>query len=263
MYDEICYNKNFIEEVIVRIDFSNSVNDFISYMPKEIGKIIKDRFPIAEPQDVIGAELQINGPQINGPQINGQQINTQQMGFSNLGLPIISKQWVFNSRDRKNQCIVTPNSVIFKYNAYNIYSDLKIVVNDIITSINNAYPNIDAKRLGMRYVNNIRLNGDNGLIVDEYITALNNSRSSHLIRSVTVVEYSLEQDDINIRHQYGFMNKDYPAILNSDDFTIDIDAYVSGLLYLDEVDELMDKMHKEIQRVFENSITDKLRDIMK
>lgn len=241
--DKICYRQNYVTNVIVRIDLATIISDFNTLMPKEVGNVVKKWFPIFEPQDIIGAELQFN---IGNPVINNNVI----------------KQWTFSSRDRKNQCIVNSNCIVISYNEYNIFEEFKSTALDILNAIEEKYPEASAKRIGLRFVNVIPLLGDSDLIYDRIIQPLNENKDEKLMRAITTIEYNLN-DDINVRYQYGYINKDYPANMVSDDFTIDVDAFTTGITYFDEIDKLIEAMHNEIQRVFEKSITEKLRDKMK
>ena len=44
--DEICYKKNFLTEVIVRIDFVSRMDDICNNLPKSLSKEILKHFPI-------------------------------------------------------------------------------------------------------------------------------------------------------------------------------------------------------------------------
>ena len=69
--------------------------------------VVKKYYPIAEPQDIIGTELQINP--VNGPAVN--QVRT--------------KQWVFLSRNRENKCTIESDNIVFSIEDYNVFEELK------------------------------------------------------------------------------------------------------------------------------------------
>ena len=87
MYEDICYRRNNVKEVICRLDFASNLDVFKNTMPKQIYDIVKKHYPIAEPQDVIGTQLQISP------------------GNTSLN-NIISKKWIFLSLDRKSRCSI-------------------------------------------------------------------------------------------------------------------------------------------------------------
>ena len=59
MFDEVCYRKNYVAEVICRLDFATPIDTLKNSMPKAVYDVVKKYYPIAEPQNVIGTELQI------------------------------------------------------------------------------------------------------------------------------------------------------------------------------------------------------------
>ena len=73
------------------------------------------------------------------------------------------------------------------------------------------------------------------------------------------MEYAVIEKDLNVRLVYGYNNPDYPAILKREDFVIDIDAFSMGIIYHDDLGQLIDDMHIEVQRCFETMITDDFR----
>ena len=84
MYEDVCYNKNYLVEVICRLDFASEVSSLKKSMPKDVFDVVKKYFPIAEPRDLIGTELSITP--------------TGETAFNK----ITTKQWVFLSKNRMN-----------------------------------------------------------------------------------------------------------------------------------------------------------------
>ena len=103
MYEEICYQNNYVKEVVCRLDFASPINALKNTMPKAIYDVVKKYYPIAEPQDIIGTELQINP--INGPAVN----------------QVVTKQWGFLSRNRANKCTIESDNIIFSIEDYNVF----------------------------------------------------------------------------------------------------------------------------------------------
>jgi uncharacterized protein (TIGR04255 family) len=76
---------------------------------------------------------------------------------------------------------------------------------------------------------------------------------------MSVVEMRL--DRIGLRFQFGMPNPDFPAPIRQPLFVLDLDAYANGLEAADVASHL-DNAHGHIQAVFEDSITDALREVM-
>ena len=241
MYKDDKYKKNNITEVVCRLDFASPVVEFKNSMPKDIYNIIKKYYPIAEPQDVIGTELSINP--ISGPIIN--QVTT--------------KQWVFLSRDRRNKCTIESSSVIFSTSVYSVFEDARNAFLSILDVVMKNYPDSQGKRLGLRYINSIPLKGHDNWIDGKFYTAVSAHKDEKTTKLITTLEYAVIEKDLNVRLVYGYNNPDYPAILKREDFVIDIDAYSLGIIYQDDLAQLIDDMHFEVQNCFETMITDDYR----
>ncbi len=241
MFDEICYRKNNIIEVVCRLDFASAINEFKNSMPKDIYSVIKKYYPIAAPQDVIGTELIINPS--NGPIIN--QIST--------------KQWVFFSMDRKNKCTIEPNSVVFSITNYMVFEEVRSAFNEIYSVIMTTFPDNQGKRLGLRYRNSIPLKGHDSWIDEKFFNAVSAHKDDKTTKYITTFEYAVIDKDLNVRLMYGYDNPDYPAVMKKEDFIIDIDAYSTGIIYQDDLSHYIDDMHFEVQKCFEEMITDDYR----
>lgn len=245
MYENICYPKNYIKEVICRLDFASPIMELRKSMPKTIYEVVKKYYPIAEPQDVIGTELSINP--INGPIIN--QVTT--------------KQWVFLSRNRKNKCTIEPESVIFSLTDYNVFEDACDSFVNILDIVMKTNMENQGKRLGLRYINNIPLKNNEAWIDEKFYTAISAHKDEKTTKLLTTLEYAVFEKDLNVRLSYGYDNPDYPAIMKREDFIIDIDAYTTGIIYQDDLEQYIIDMHFEVQKCFETMITDAFRNALK
>lgn len=241
MYEDICYRRNNVKEVICRLDFASNLDVFKNTMPKQIYDIVKKHYPIAEPQDVIGTQLQISP------------------GNTSLN-NIISKKWIFLSLDRKSRCSIDTESVIFSATKYNRFEEFVRGVNDILQSVMKAYREIPGKRLGLRYINELPLKENEEWINNKFLNALLEHKNRDTTKLLTQFEYAVLEKGINVRLQYGYLNPDYPSILKNEIFTIDMDAYSTGLIYAEDVAALIEDMHFEDQNCFETMITDTYRD---
>lgn len=241
MYESICYQKNYLEEVICRLDFASPIQILKNSMPKEIFMIVKKHYPIAEPQDIIGTEFQINP-------LNGAAVNQ-----------IVTKQWVFLSRDRLNKCTIEAESIVFSIRNYNVFEELRTAILEILGIVMEVFPENQGKRLGLRFVNNIPIKGHNDWINEKFFTALLAHKNDKTTKLITALEYAVIDKDLSVRLHYGYNNPDYPSIMKREDFVIDIDSYSSGIIYREDIEQFIDDMHYEDQNWFETMITDVLR----
>lgn len=241
MYEDICYRKNTVKEVICRLDFANPVAIFDTRIPKEVYKTVKKYYPIAEPQEIIGTELQINP--VTGPMVNN----------------VVAKQWLFWSRDKKSSCVIQSGCVIFSIHAYDVFEELRKAVLEILKAVMKVDEAIQGKRLGLRYINTLEMGDHGNWITGQFFDALKGHKNSNTMRLITTLEYAVEEKDINVRLLYGYLNPDYPAAIRKETFTIDIDAYSQSIIFDDDLEKFIDDMHFEAQDCFEKMITDDLR----
>lgn len=241
MFDEICYKKNYLTEVICRLDFANSITLFDSTMPKTVYRMVRNYYPIAEPQDVVGTQLQINP--VTGPVVNN----------------VMTKQWVFWSRDKKSSCRIDNTSIVFSEKNYDVFENLRKAILDIMKEVLILDENIQGRRLGLRYINMIPMHGHENWICDSFYNTFSAHKDNKTIRLIAQNEYAVLEKDLHVKFQYGYPNPDYPAIMKNEVFTIDIDAFSQGLIYDDDIEMMIDNMHFEVQSCYEKMITDEFR----
>lgn len=76
-----------------------------------------------------------------------------------------------------------------------------------------------------------------------------------------MAEYRIDEMTMNFR--YGMYNPEYPNYLKKNDFVLDFDFFSNEIIdSSDVILQLLNKGHDEIQSLFEQSITDSLREVM-
>jgi uncharacterized protein (TIGR04255 family) len=118
----------------------------------------------------------------------------------------------------------------------------------------------------MRYINHVKIEEDDPF---EWRKYLNNNllcifdvpqNKTEIRRALNILELNI--DDIMLKYQYGMHNPDYPAPIKQKIFVLDFDAYKSGILSLEELSDIIPKLHDNIESLFEKSITLSLREKM-
>lgn len=242
--DEICYKHTPIKSVIVRIDFLESVPKLNDSLPTEILDVIRNSFPTTERRDLLARELQISDGKMT-------------TNISN------KKVWNFHTSEKSASLFITEDSFVIKVKDYISFEKIHEVLKEIKEIFFNYYANLRSKRLGLRYVNEINLKGNNpidwkGYLNQDLIAIFKVSKHPEkIIRAFHNLE--VRYDDIILKFQYGMHNQDYPAIIKKKTFILDLDAFHSGVLTQNEIDQYLTKQHSIIQTQFENSITEKLK----
>lgn len=76
---------------------------------------------------------------------------------------------------------------------------------------------------------------------------------------VNSIEFSFP--GFRLKYKSGFNNKNYPLIINKPDFTIDCDGYSNAVITtFDDLKTMINSIHDEIEKVFEKSITEDMRE---
>lgn len=240
------YKKDFVEKVICKIDFDTAIDIEKSGPPKEIYELVKSRFPIIQTMNLIGKEFLI-GP---GP-IKEKQ--TQK------------KEWLYHGKDRDKFLKITPDFIAIEYSKYDYFEKLKEDFLSAVEAIFKAYPKIRIKRLGLRYIDSIKLSGD-PFDWNDYLSEVITKNieiapdKTTLSRVFNVIEFNY--DDAFLKFQYGLFNNDYPAKIKQKAFILDYDMFTFEMLEKENMSTKLDDFHLKLGSCFEGIITDKLRKIM-
>jgi uncharacterized protein (TIGR04255 family) len=246
--DEICYLKNPIAEAICRVDFLNEQLILNEKVGEKVLAKIKKIYPIAEPKNLISRELQISPQQIAQSQKH-------------------SREWNFYSRDRNKRLVIAQNYMYLQYTKYESFEIFEQDLLSILKSLVEEYDGLQFNRFGLRYINHVKINEENPLDWNKYINKKLLSiieipeDKTQISRAMQSLELNL--GDYNLRFQYGLFNPDYPAIIKKKVFLLDFDAYSQGLLDINDVLQYLPKFHKKIQTMFEQSITEDYRKLIK
>jgi len=241
------YKKDFLDKVIVRIDFDTPLPITANGPAKSIYNVVKKRFPITEEKTIMGKELLI------GPNITQEQ-------------PIEKKEWNYYGEKREKQLTISLETMFIKYNKYEYYEMLREDFLSVLGALLTAYPKLQIKRLGLRYIDNIKIPNENPLEWDRYlkpaltgIFAIAETKET-ISRAFHVLELNNGED--SLRFQFGMFNPDYPAPIKKKAYILDHDIYVSKIIDSSEIVETLDRFHATISHSFEEVITDDLRKLM-
>jgi uncharacterized protein (TIGR04255 family) len=247
MYEDIRYQKSFLKQVIVRIDFFSPVDAIEKALSPKLANTAAKSFPIAEPGEILVQHLEI-----------------AKTGVQESKTPF--KQWNFFGRNRERQLTLSAPFMFVTFSEYSTYEVMKDIWSELVDSVAKIHPDAKVGRFGLRYINSIEIEGVSptewGTYVEPHllITGRPQQELDHLTRSLHLSEF--KYDELNLRFQFGMPNPDYPAIIKRPLFIMDFDAYVNSAHEMAESLKYMDKGHELIQDVFEKSIKNQLRERM-
>lgn len=247
-YDPICYKKNYLAEVVARIDFAQPANSLSTpALPKSIRDVITKRYAIFESSKGMR----------QGIEISDTGVKTQNEEFH---------QWTFSGSEREKTIIINKDSITVSLKKYVDWKEFKLDVFEPIQSIVACESQAYIARTGLRFVNIFDDLLQNKGQVSNYFSKMLASPiayldiGEHCSRSFLVTEYL--HNEVKLRMQTGMYNPDYPAKIKKLDFIVDLDAYVDTPHAFSEVDSFLDDLHQKIQNHFESSITQELKNLL-
>jgi uncharacterized protein (TIGR04255 family) len=245
------YVKNYLDKVMVRLDFSSALRGVDTSVPTRIAKHVTASFPIKDPaQSIYAGEVKFGEGTVNAQSKS------------------VGKEWRFHGSDRKKTVSIASQWTWIEYSEYRTVEVLQEDFLGLVEILFEEYGNeIAINRFGMRYINKITAGTEDPSNWGNYI----NSKllgsigmaddESNISRVFNVLAFNY--GDMNMTFQFGIFNPDYPAPIRRREFTLDFDAYSQGCLEKDDIKRYFDTFHDKIEESFEECITDGLRRTMR
>ena len=244
--NDICYKKNYLVDVIARIDFLDEAKCLSAkILPASVQSAIQSRYEIYEPTTA----------RIQKVAFTNDVVSTQDEEF---------QQWTYHGSEREKTINLSKMNVDISLKRYENYNQFRLDVLDPITSIQDSEADSYVARTGLRFINIF-----SGLLsstseIKDYFSPMLSGQFDSLFeqekcsRSILITEYL--HGEIKLRMQTGIYNPDYPAKIKKLDFIVDIDAFIDTPHSFNDVGKLVDNLHQSIQMHFEASITPKMRE---
>jgi uncharacterized protein (TIGR04255 family) len=176
-------------------------------------------------------------------------------------------EWNFHGRNRDKRLTITPQAFFVAYKTYEAYENLRTEFVAMVEVFFSCFEQAQPSRLGLRYINQLDVPGENPLDWRRYINDKLLGLFSYAIQDAEPARifhnFEAVFPNFNLRFQFGVHNPDYPAPIRRRLFILDYDAYFKGLLEPREISLYLDAYHHAIQALFEQSITDQLRGVMR
>ncbi|QYJ71175.1 TIGR04255 family protein [Shewanella sp. FJAT-51649] len=246
--EPICYNKNYLVEVVARIDFATPAESLSTpVLPKAVRDIITKRYAIHESNKGVR----------QGFEISEHGVKSQNEEYY---------QWTFSGSEREKSITINKDSITVSLKKYIDWKEFKLDVFEPIKSIVACESTAYIARTGLRFINIFDDVLNTRQDVDTYFSPMiaspisNLDNESNCSRSFLITEYL--HNEIKLRMQTGIYNPDYPAKIKKLDFIVDLDAYVDTPHAFNEIDTYLDDLHQKVQMHFESCITENLKRIL-
>jgi uncharacterized protein (TIGR04255 family) len=171
-------------------------------------------------------------------------------------------------RNKEKFINVNHSFLVISYKKYENFEKMRDELIKILEKMISLYKELQIRRIGIRYINQIDIQEKEttdwgNYINSDLISMLHFSDNpKEISRAMSNLEYNY--GEYNLKFQYGMFNPDYPAVVKRKQFILDFDSYYDG--YIDnilETKEFLEKAHEKIVVLFENSIKEDLRSMMR
>lgn len=237
------YKRNFLKDVIFRIDFVSpvNVNDFVKNNFLEL----KEIYPLYSPVK-INQNNKVNFDDKKGYTVEREKTN----------------QIFFNS-SKTSKMEITPVSLVINYKKYidfdPLYNDIERVLNLLIKS-----SDIVVGRTGLRYINIFENDGLDSIDWKKYIKKsmifFETWKDSNVLQHMAVA--NLKKEECLLRIQYGLFNGEIPNDRVKESYILDIDASSYQMCDLEVVKTQVKKWNEDIRSIFEYSITEEMKEVL-
>lgn len=249
------YKKNFLSNVICRLDFKQRPAALLSAERSAFTKSIEERYPAIEEIKKVNFSIEFKP--------GAEKTGGVEQAF--LGV-----QWRHRKvADAMLFVVLDPDyfSIECGQNGFTTFDEFWTEADFVLGALKAAFPDLAFSRAGTRYINQIKLDDGGALDWDNLINA-------ELLRSVLAAvpepnslarsmhQVTTLKDDFQTVLNYGIPNPDFPNVVARRHFVLDIDCSKSATIVHDEVPGLFMAMNKRCEQIFESSIENGLREKM-
>ena len=247
------YARDFITQVVLRADFVTGTAPIAAQVPENVLAAVED-FPERASVNRSRTEVRVQKtPQ--GPVRDTRTISFPEHNFWTAGRTVhaaVSSEYAFVAQRQ-----------------YDGYAPLREQFLAIMDAMTTQFPGLRIRRLGMRYVNEIKLpeaDAGPGLgaeFWEHYVNPLLlgglrfAANDGSLARHMCTTELNYGTDRATVR--YGIFNAEYPQPNRRREFVLDVDTYCQSQLPAADVAVKLDEYHAAACQVFETAVTDALR----
>lgn len=142
-------------------------------------------------------------------------------------------------------------------------SFIKLIINEISKHCDT----IEAKRIGLRYINEFNCNTIRKIssIFGRRLSGITRSmlKNTNNVRVIGVEEYYDKESSKRLRLQYGIPNEFYPSNISTYDLLLDIDSYIEDTIKITDFEDTISDLNHSAYNIFINETNPKLIERLK
>lgn len=243
------YRSNFLTNVIFRVDFTKSIS-------------------IDDPDSIERYHDRIISKFSEKKKIGGGVIEYE---FNDFGVDVKKKEpktsWQFLTNDQSKIVMIDSDFIYIECLKYSNFAEFFEEIKLVFETANEFFNLTNPKRIGLRYINQIKLPTGSpfdwdGLINENLFSAAKNFivHKENLLRNLQFIE--MREEKYRLKFQFGFFNSEYPNAIARREFVLDYDCFSSEEVEASEITLKAKLFNEAINSWFEQSISDGLRKIM-
>lgn len=242
---EPVYKKNFLTHVIFRVDYPQILELTERKPPNKIQEALIDVFPKAK--EITKGEIEY-------------QLNLSQLSVKHKD----SIAWAFSNKLGTKRVFVDSDFTYIEYKKYRKFDGLYKDIELVYSALKENYPVKNVNRIGLRYINQIKLKTGDPFDWKNYLNAeLYSTTSAFLDKKANILRHMHRIDFLDgenkIIFNFGTFNSDYPSPIVRKEFILDYDCSVVEEMPFNDIYVKAKEFNSVITRWFEYSIQDDLR----
>lgn len=238
------YSRNFITKVIFRLDY-----DEISSIENVSTDILRGKFSELflsyEQEKFFVSTIQVNKG-LQDPVTNE------------------SKLWLMKNEDAQEILAINKDFLTYEVSSYKNFTSFFSNIKQIFSKLQELHPSQAFNKIGLRYINEIKLNESNPLdwkqyIHSELISPLNFFSAKDGDLSKELVQLSLNKSDFSVGLVIGMWNSEYPNPITKKELIMDIDCRTLVPIEASEVLAKTTELNAFATEVFERATSDEFK----
>ena len=188
-----------------------------------------------------------------------------------LSDPELKIQNILYNSSKTERITINSDSILYESLKYTSFTYVKPFLKNIVKCLTKEYNIKNFNRIGLRYVNLIKMPIKNKKEIFDWTGYINNAlifdsnfiEEKNMLQEIRIIDFKLDENyDLLCRLQVGIPNRNMPADLMEKIYLIDIDGYSNSLVEQDDAIDVLTKIHDKNIEIFEKCIEDNLRSDM-